>query len=861
GDTIAVILSYGYSQSEFERIEITEVHKKNERGETPLHVAARRGEHRLCKKLLQEGALVNACDYAGWTPLHEACSHAHFKVAKVLISGGADVNACSESADTPLHDATSNGCEKLVWLLLQSGADRERRNNAGKRPIELCPAECASLRNLLASTTLPERCPSRGDSSPRSPLAAHHLELSTTSPSGKQQQRQPLASPAGTDVTVHSEMCVKGDGRETPLKGDPHGASGKVEEQSLAETTSRACEKANDGVESKEAIGEETDEAKSELQLSDGKVTPSKTDSPPITRRSIWREDKDASSKAEDVSSSLTHAYEFDEEESRESCSRVEDSVEGELRRGGRSRVIGRKERFSSQPPAASPQKPSMNGASEKRKQRGRRRGRGGSTVGGNTSNPPPQSAPVDDVYEFRSSPESDINMSKSLGAADAGTSREMSAPPAAKRQRITQPATDFQQDDVEEVQQDEQYELSGANTVEHTDDKGGASGRKEVVQVPPLRISLPRTPSEDGNAIATGDESNSTSIAANRKRGPKVHAKKQPSPEESALRELDDSAQRVTRSKFRQSGRQLRDHGPPSYDGGNGCGNGNGNGNGNAKRKGGGWRRANTSATNLPSLAPSVTANDESNGADIPEQTQGEEEPSVEESETPVPEDTTPTPMSLMQKNTYEGYRGLRAMIEKRWIEAMALPPPVIPEPPLNYNNYMIINKNYSMGDMDPCPRPKKEDSEEILPAKLRTLREEQERRRHKMEISHKVERERLQMQAETEILRMLTRKANPGRDSLSTVRILHEKEVFNTWFLDVKRPERPVMEDSEVKAKFERLAKLMRNRQQMESDALYAEQVFTWNSAVQKSGDSAQSSLKGSVPRVLVVPLELAL
>lgn len=64
---------------------ILKVHKKNERGETPLHVAARKGEHRLCRKLIEEGALINARDYAGWTPLHEACYHGHFKVAKLLL--------------------------------------------------------------------------------------------------------------------------------------------------------------------------------------------------------------------------------------------------------------------------------------------------------------------------------------------------------------------------------------------------------------------------------------------------------------------------------------------------------------------------------------------------------------------------------------------------------------------------------------------------------------------------------------------------------------------------------------------------------------------------------------------------------
>lgn len=37
---------------------IAKVHKKNDRGETPLHVAARKGEYRQCRRLLNAGALV-----------------------------------------------------------------------------------------------------------------------------------------------------------------------------------------------------------------------------------------------------------------------------------------------------------------------------------------------------------------------------------------------------------------------------------------------------------------------------------------------------------------------------------------------------------------------------------------------------------------------------------------------------------------------------------------------------------------------------------------------------------------------------------------------------------------------------------
>ena len=41
------------------------VNKRNERGETPLHIAAKRGDVKQAKKLIKSGATVNVPDYAG----------------------------------------------------------------------------------------------------------------------------------------------------------------------------------------------------------------------------------------------------------------------------------------------------------------------------------------------------------------------------------------------------------------------------------------------------------------------------------------------------------------------------------------------------------------------------------------------------------------------------------------------------------------------------------------------------------------------------------------------------------------------------------------------------------------------------
>ena len=41
------------------------VNKRNERGETSLHIAAKRGDVKQAKKLIKAGASVNIADYAG----------------------------------------------------------------------------------------------------------------------------------------------------------------------------------------------------------------------------------------------------------------------------------------------------------------------------------------------------------------------------------------------------------------------------------------------------------------------------------------------------------------------------------------------------------------------------------------------------------------------------------------------------------------------------------------------------------------------------------------------------------------------------------------------------------------------------
>ncbi|CAK1554100.1 unnamed protein product [Leptosia nina] len=108
--------------------------QRNERGETPLHVAAIRGDHHQVKKLLARGQDPNVTDFAGWTPLHEACNYGWYHVVVILVDSGANVNAKGLDDDTPLHDAATSGNLEMVQFLIENGAEPFVKNTKGKLP-------------------------------------------------------------------------------------------------------------------------------------------------------------------------------------------------------------------------------------------------------------------------------------------------------------------------------------------------------------------------------------------------------------------------------------------------------------------------------------------------------------------------------------------------------------------------------------------------------------------------------------------------------------------------------------------------------------------------------------------------------
>ncbi|XP_066587988.1 tonsoku-like protein [Prorops nasuta] len=113
--------------------------KRNEKGETQLHIACINGNIDTVEKLLEEGHPTDVRDHCGWTPLHEAANHGYVEIARLLIKNGANVNDRGGNycgGVTPIHDAASCGHVPMICLLMECGSDLSLKTEEGSTVLD-----------------------------------------------------------------------------------------------------------------------------------------------------------------------------------------------------------------------------------------------------------------------------------------------------------------------------------------------------------------------------------------------------------------------------------------------------------------------------------------------------------------------------------------------------------------------------------------------------------------------------------------------------------------------------------------------------------------------------------------------------
>ena len=110
----------------------TDVEARNQQDESPLMIAALKGQIDMARELIAKGADVNK---PGWAPLHYAATGGHLDIMSLLLENNAYIDAESPNGTTPLMMTASYGSPSAVKLLLMEGADPLLKNQQGLTAI------------------------------------------------------------------------------------------------------------------------------------------------------------------------------------------------------------------------------------------------------------------------------------------------------------------------------------------------------------------------------------------------------------------------------------------------------------------------------------------------------------------------------------------------------------------------------------------------------------------------------------------------------------------------------------------------------------------------------------------------------
>lgn len=124
-------------------------------GEGALHIVVRRGDSTYTRFLLAKGADPNLRDDKGNTPLMVAATSGEIELLQLLIAQGGNVNLANSSGETPLIRAVQRRDLPMARALLTAGSDPDQTDViAGKSARDYAneDSRATAMAKLIAET-------------------------------------------------------------------------------------------------------------------------------------------------------------------------------------------------------------------------------------------------------------------------------------------------------------------------------------------------------------------------------------------------------------------------------------------------------------------------------------------------------------------------------------------------------------------------------------------------------------------------------------------------------------------------------------------------------------------------------------
>lgn len=778
--------------------------ERNERGETPLHVASIKGDQEQVKKLLDRGVDPNVTDFAGWTPLHEACSHGWYHVVVLLVKAGADVNAKGLDGDTPLHDAAISGQLKLVKYLIEHGADPKVKNRKGKLPADV---GTTSIHNFLVKDTGNNQRTSQG---------ARARDENSKKPSNAN-------SSSNTDVgtkPVNMEGITQGsepfDSKENPTASDKHNAP-----------TSDSKDDSHSQLSSTVVSTDETTSTGSKRAFFEGDSAEHDSNEDDTSKRKKRKDNEPKEVIAKPPPPSRVNS--------------------------GRGVLAGTKPPGPASKTGAAPLNKSGNGSSN------------GSKSGGNTASNKNNGIQGSKGANASSGPNKSGSsgqghQGKASGSGKGGLSVANSQSSKDRKSPCVSPKPSHSKDNNETDEDTKAQESSGpkvpplkivipggvgaSGSGNQQEGEGGSGQRgsgKGRGMSSTLPYVIPFTPGEGSSNDHDGtdngkddkkhgnghDEKTATTgqrvLRSHRTNdGDKDKDKERTSPHSTPVSPNAQAALSSTKSP------------PPSHgshsnqDDNSGSAGGSGN-----QANSGSSHSSSTSVTELHPRKRKIKASKDNHSSDS----------NMAGSSS---SDSTSHSHAHTHSNPYQMYLHIRKQIERRQKSLF----PVQPKPPQGFRGYLMNKCTYVLQrNVKPDPII---NAPPTIPLQMREEYAAQEKERHKLRIQHLVEKEKLVLAVEQEILRVHGRAARAlANQSLpfSVCTLLRDKEVYNVLTPEQEEKERNAQRSryngrlfiswlQDVDDKWEKIKEGMVKRHHMEAESLHAIQSMSWEWKLKELG-----------------------